>query len=184
MRAGPDLIYWIIGMQRNADSNIVLIGMPGSGKSTAGIILAKKMSMAFVDTDVLIQTSVGKLLQNIVDEKGYDQLRKIEESLLLDLCLKDHVIATGGSAVYSDAAMTHLKSDGVIVFLDADLATLETRVGDFSNRGLAKRPDQSFAQLYDERQSLYRQYADITIYCPDISQEEVCNLIIEELMLP
>jgi shikimate kinase len=162
-------------------SNIVLIGMPGSGKSTAGIILAKKLAMSFVDTDVYIQTSVGQSLQNIVDDQGYEGLRKIEESLLLELCVINHVIATGGSAVYSDAAMAHLKTDGLAVFLDADLATLENRVGDFSNRGLAKRPDQSFAQLYDERQALYKQYADIKVNCAGISQEDVCDLIIRKI---
>ena len=161
-------------------SNIVLIGMPGSGKSTAGVILAKKMSMAFVDTDVLIQVSEQRTLQQIVDTQGHKALRRIEEALLLKLEVRNHVIATGGSAVYSDAAMAHLKSAGWVVFLDADLATLQQRVGDFSARGLAKRPDQSFSQLFDERLALYQKHADITVCCAGMAQETVCDRIISQ----
>lgn len=162
-------------------SNIVLIGMPGSGKSTAGVILAKKTARAFVDTDVLIQTAENQTLQQIVDQKGHAELRKIEEALLLGLKIKNHVIATGGSAVYSDAAMAHLKSDGIIVFLDADLATLEQRVGDFSARGIAKRPEQSFAQLYAERLGLYQKHADMIVSCAGIAQETVGDQITARL---
>ena len=158
-------------------SNIVLIGMPGSGKSTVGVILAKKTSRGFVDTDVLIQTAQGQTLQDIVDTRGYKALRTIEEDLLLGLSVRDHVIATGGSAVYSDKAMAHLKSEGRIVFLDADLTTLEARIGNFSQRGLAKRPEQSFADLFEERRALYHKYADITIDCTRATQETVCERI-------
>ena len=161
-------------------SNLVLIGMPGSGKSTVGVILAKKISRDFVDTDVLIQMSQGRTLQDIVDTDGYAVLRKIEEDVLLELSVHNHVIATGGSAAYSDQAMAHLRSDGVLIFLDADLVTLELRVPDFSTRGLAKRPDQSFAELFDERFALYTEHADITIKCAGLTQEDVCARIIEE----
>lgn len=162
-------------------SNIVMIGMPGSGKSTIGVILAKKISHGFVDTDLLIQSSQGCKLQDIVDNDGYVALRHIEERVLLDLLVHDHVIATGGSAVYSDQAMAHLKSDGLAVFLDVELATLESRVPDFSTRGLAKRPDQSLSSLFDERCVLYKKYADITIKCGSLTQEDVCARIIAEM---
>ena len=162
-------------------SNLVLIGMSGAGKSTVGVILAKRTSRDFVDTDVLIQTSQGRTLQDIVDTDGYIVLRKIEEDALLGLCVQNHVVATGGSAAYSDQAMTHLKSDGVIILLDVDLVTLESRVSDFSTRGLAKRLDQSFAELFDERFALYTKYADITIKCAGLTQEDVCARIIEEI---
>jgi shikimate kinase len=162
-------------------SNLVLIGMPGSGKSTVGVILAKKTSRDFVDTDLLIQTSQGRNLQDIVDHDGYVALRHIEERVLLDLSVRNHVIATGGSAVYSDQAMAHLKSDGLAIFLDVDLATLESRIPDFSTRGLAKRPDQSLSELFKERFGLYARYADITIKCDKLTHEEVCARIIEEI---
>jgi len=162
-------------------SNLVLIGMPGSGKSTVGVILAKKTSRDFVDTDVLIQTSQKRTLQDIVDTDGYAVLRKIEEEALLGLFMQNHVIATGGSAVYSDQAMTRLKSDGILIFLDVDLATLESRVRDFSTRGIARRPDQSFAELFDERFALYTKHADITIKCDGMTQEQVCERLIEEV---
>ncbi len=164
-------------------SNIVLIGMPGSGKSTVGVILAKMTSRNFVDTDVIIQTSQGRSLQDIVNMEGHMALRKIEEDILLNLRCISHVIATGGSAVYSHSAMQHLKSLGVIVFLDVDLPVLEARVANFDERGLARRPDQSMADLFKERFDLYRKYADITIECGDLRQEEVCSQIITKYKL-
>lgn len=161
--------------------NLILIGMPGAGKSTVGVILAKQTSRDYVDTDVLIQTSQGRTLQDIVDREGYEGLRMIEEDILLGLSVHNHVIATGGSAVYSDPAMGHLKFSGIAIFLDVNLATLESRVQDFGTRGLAKRPGQSFSDLFEERFTLYTKYADITIKCAELSQEGVCARIIEKV---
>jgi shikimate kinase len=162
-------------------SNIVLIGMPGSGKSTIGIILAKMTSHDFVDTDVLIRTLADRSLQDIVDMESHSALRRIEEKVLLGLNCRNHVIATGGSAAYSHAAMMHLKSNGLMVFLDVDLPILESRVIDFDTRGLVKRPDQSFADLFHERFPLYMKYADVTVACSKLTQEEVCAKIIKAL---
>ncbi|MGD9506033.1 MAG: shikimate kinase [Syntrophobacteraceae bacterium] len=159
--------------------NIVLIGMPGSGKSTVGVILAKQASMAFVDTDLLIQTKEGRSLQNIVDSDGHMALRAVEERVLMKLDPRNHVIATGGSAVYSPAAMEHLKSAGVVVFLDVTLEALKSRVHDYETRGLAKRPDQTVEDLFAERAALYRKYADVTINCVGLAQEEVSEKILE-----
>jgi shikimate kinase len=145
------------------------------------VILAKKTTRDFVDTDVLIQASQGRTLQDIVDRDGYVVLRKIEEDILLNLSVQNHVIATGGSAVYSDRAMAHLKAHGVIIFLDVDLATLESRVRDFGTRGLARRPEQSFAELFDERFKLYTRHADVTIKSDGMTQEQVCERIIEKV---
>jgi shikimate kinase len=161
--------------------NIVLIGMPGSGKSTVGVILAKQTSRSFVDTDVLIQTSEGRSLQDIVDKEGHMALRQIEERVLLGLNCRNHVIATGGSAVYSHAAMEHLKSNGIIVFLAVELPTLESRIHDVGTRGLAKRPDQTIADLFAERRILYTNYADVTVDCGDRSHEEVGAKVISAL---
>lgn len=155
--------------------------MPGAGKSTVGVILAKLTSRCFIDTDVLIQTSQKRTLQNIVDSDGYALLRKIEEDTLRGLFVQNCVIATGGSAVYSDSAMYHLKSGGPVVFLDVDLPVLESRIHDFRMRGLAKRPDQDLNDLFRERFILYRKYADITIKTAGMTQEEVCIRIIDRV---
>lgn len=166
-------------MQIEDKSNMVLIGMPGAGKSTVGVILAKMTSRNFVDSDVMIQISQGRSLQDIVNTQGPLALRDIEERTLLSLTIENHVIATGGSAVYSHAAMQSLKRRGVIIFIDVDLPTLTSRIHNFATRGLARRPGQSFSDLFEERFPLYKKYADITISCKNCSQEQVCTEIIK-----
>ena len=162
-------------------SNIILIGMPGSGKSTVGVLVAKRLNKAFVDTDLLIQTETGRSLQDIVDKEGYLELRRVEEKVLLDLECRGMVIATGGSAVYSERAMGHLREDGTVVFLEVGLGTLGKRITDYGTRGLAKRPDQSLADLFEERCALYRKHADVTIDADVAGQEGVCERIIAAL---
>lgn len=159
-------------------TSLILIGMPGSGKSTIGLLLAKALAKGFVDTDVLIQLQQNKKLQDIVDQDGYLKLREIEEQVLLNAHYPNHIIATGGSAVYSDKSMQHLRHFGQIVFLDVALATLTERVKNINTRGLARKPKQSLAELYNERRLLYQQFANITINCSDKSQEQILEEII------
>lgn len=166
---------------KNHKSNIVLIGMPGSGKSTVGIILAKMISKDFVDTDLLIQLSEKRTLQDIVDSDGHMELRRIEEQVLLGVNHTNHIIATGGSAAYSEKAMLHLKENGIIVFLNADLDCLRSRIENYETRGLAKRSDQTFQELFDERHQLYVRYADLIVDCSQMSQEQVCSAIADQL---
>jgi shikimate kinase len=158
-----------------------LIGMPGSGKSTVGVVLAKQSARDFIDTDVIIQTSEGRSLQEIVDLDGFMALRRIEEETLLRISLRNHVIATGGSAVYSEAAMVHLKSQGFAVFLDTDLPILKARIHDLGTRGIAMSPSQSLDDLNKERLPLYRKYADLVVECGNLTHEEVSAKIIAEL---
>lgn len=156
-------------------SNVVLIGMPGSGKSTVGVLLAKRLGLGFIDTDLLIQEEAGRTLQDIVDGDGYQALRRIEEQVLLRLDVRRQVISTGGSAVYSEPAMTHLKSGGLVVFLDIPLDVVVARIGDYSARGISRRPDQSLEQLFSERFGLYSRSADVAIGCVGKNQEQVCD---------
>ncbi len=158
-----------------------MIGMPGAGKSTVGVILAKHLSFEFVDTDILIQTVHARHLQDIVDNDGYLALRKIEEEALCELNYRHHIVATGGSAVYSHAAMEHLQQTSYIIFLDVELATLKKRINNYETRGLAKHPDQTFQELFAERMQLYRRYADLTIKSDDLSQEKVAKAITREM---
>jgi len=111
--------------------------MPGSGKSTVGVLLAKQLGLGFIDTDLLIQEEAGRTLQDIVDGDGYQALRRIEEQVLLRLDVRRQVISTGGSAVYSEPAMSHLKADGLVAFLDIPLEVVIARIGDYSARGIS-----------------------------------------------
>jgi shikimate kinase len=162
-------------------NNIVLIGMPGAGKSTNGLLLAKALGKDFLDTDVLIQVREGKTLQQIMDNTDYMMLRKIEESVLISIGIQNSVIATGGSAVYSAAGMAHLAENSTIVYLNTPLQILRERIHDYETRGIACHPDQSFDDLFTERTELYRRYANTTIDCDQYSPEEVVGSIIKGL---
>ena len=164
-------------------SNIILIGMPGSGKSTVGVILAKLLTKRYLDTDILLQNVEKRSLQDIVDKEGHMMLRKIEQRVLLSINCRNHIIATGGSAAYSESAMMHLKKNGIIVFLHADLQALDQRIHNYQTRGLAKRPDQSFQELFEERLILYEKYADITVESSTLTQDEVCDAIVDRLWI-
>lgn len=162
---------------RRQDS-VILIGMPGAGKSTIGILLAKMMAKDFIDTDLLIQLKQKKTLNDILHEQGYLALRQIEEMALLDSNFSNHVIATGGSAVYSDQGMMHLATFGPIIYLSVEQKELEKRIQNMDTRGIARAPSQSFGDVFNERKSLYERWADVTIHARDKSQEQLVDEII------
>ena len=164
-----------------AHKSIVLIGMPGAGKSTIGILLAKELGLDFIDTDISIQVRWGETLQQITDESGYMVLRDYEEQVLLSENIDHKVVATGGSAVYSDAGMARLKASATVIFLDVSLPALQQRVTNFDTRGIARRPEQSFDDLFAERSLLYQRYADIRIDCSNLGVNEALQAVLETL---
>lgn len=157
--------------------NIVLIGMPGSGKSTVGVILAKAANMSFIDTDLLIQQKTGELLQTTIDSKGIDEFLKIENEVLSSLVCENAVIATGGSAIYSEEGMKHLKENAMVVFLDVPLDELLERVTNMKTRGIVIGKGSSFESVFESRAPLYRKYADFTVDCKGMHIEETVNII-------
>lgn len=162
-------------------SNIVLIGMPGAGKSTVGVVLAKAMRKPFIDTDLLIQQKHGMYLQEIIDKYGIGKFLEMEEKVLVELKVKDHVIATGGSVIYSNSALNHLKKDSILIYLKLRFDELEERLKDFKSRGIAKEKDKTLVDLYNERIPLYEKHADTTIICSSKSIEDIVFEIKEEV---
>lgn len=143
--------------------NIVLIGMPGVGKSTLGVVLAKELGFEFVDADLLIQKREKKLLKDIIAEKGVEGFLAIENDVNASIEAENTVISTGGSVIYGAEAMEHLKKIGTVVYLKLDYATLDSRLGSLKGRGVVLKKGQNLLDLYNERTPLYEKYADITI---------------------
>lgn len=158
-------------------TNIVLIGMPGAGKSSVGVLLAKVLGMSFVDTDLLIQEKTGLLLQEIIDQQGVEQFLEIEKAVLLQLEQENCVIATGGSAVYSKAAMIHLKKSGRLLYLKLSYEEIAQRINNMSSRGIAMGKGQTLIDLYQERVVLYEKYADIIVDCSGMPIEDLVGKI-------
>ncbi len=145
------------------DGNLILIGMPGAGKSTVGVLLAKRLGYDFIDSDVLIQLQEGDVLQEILDRRGYLALRAVEQDVLLSLQITRTVLATGGSAVYSERGMNQLASNGTVIYLQAPLDVIVERVCDFGRRGVAHSPGQDLADVFHERTPRYERFAEITV---------------------
>lgn len=162
-------------------SNITLIGMPGAGKSTLGILLAKALAKDFVDTDVLFQQREGCTLQAYQQRHGLAAFQQSEAELLKHLQLSDTVIATGGSAVYSREAMEHLRDHSRIVFIDVPYHVLTGRIHNMESRGIVQKPGQDFATLFQERWSLYEAAADVRLDAGEHSQDAVLMLLLDAL---
>ncbi len=165
-------------------NNIVLIGMPGAGKSTVGVVLAKKLGYAFVDADLVLQEREGRLLHEIIEERGTERFRAAEEAANLSIETDRTVIATGGSAVYGGRAMAHFQKLGTVVYLRLSCEAIADRLGDLNERGVTMREGQGIRELYEERVPLYEKYADIAVDCEDLSIREVVERIAEKCGKP
>lgn len=161
--------------------NLILIGMPGAGKSTIGVLLAKRLGTAFLDTDIRIQTGEGRFLQDLISRHGIRGFREIEERYLLGVPSDCGVVATGGSVVYSEKAMAHLKSLGPVIYLQIGLEPLKARLGNLSERGVLMMPGQTIDMLYEERRSLYQKYADSVVSTAGMTPDQVVGLILNLL---
>ncbi|MBQ4057455.1 MAG: shikimate kinase [Lachnospiraceae bacterium] len=164
-------------------NNIVLIGMPSCGKSTIGVVLAKAIGYRFVDSDLIIQERTGKLLSEIIEEKGIDAFNQIENDVNASLAYNKAVIATGGSAIYGERAMEHLRSIGTIVYIELPLESLKERIGDLNARGVSIKNGQTFDELFEERRPLYEKYADVTIHAEGLSIREMVYKLKDELVI-
>ena len=151
-------------------NNIVLIGMPGVGKSSAGVVLAKVLGYEFVDSDLVIQKEENRLLKDIIAEDGLDEFIRIENRVNSNLNVNNCVIATGGSVIYGKEAMEHLSEIGVIVYLRATFDTIDSRLGNLEGRGVAIKRNQTLFDLYQERTILYEKYADVVV---DLDNQDI-----------
>ncbi|QOV19446.1 shikimate kinase [Blautia liquoris] len=159
--------------------NIVLIGMPGVGKSTVGVILAKELGYNFVDSDLIIQTNEKRLLSEIIEQEGIDGFLKIENQVNASLCVQKAVIATGGSVVYGYEAMEHLKKIGNIIYLKLSYQELEKRLDNLEGRGVVVKSGQTLRNIYDERTPIYEKYANHIIDEENLDIEKTLQKIVE-----
>jgi len=161
--------------------NIILIGMSGAGKSTLGVLLAKALNYDFVDTDLLIQQQEGRLLQEIIQEKGIDYFKKIEEDVISHIHLQQTIIATGGSVVYATEGMRHLKRIGKVIYIAVDFQEIQKRIQNIHTRGIIMEEHQSLQDVYNERIKLYENYADVIVNIKEQTIEETVSLLVELL---
>lgn len=161
------------------NNNIILIGMPGAGKSTIGVVLAKKLGYEFIDSDIVIQNKYKKILQELINEHGIDGFEKIENDVNKNLNTKNSVIATGGSAIYGKEAMEHFDSIGTVIYLNLPYEEIEQRLGNLEERGVTIKKGQTLKDLYNERTPLYKKYANVIIDC----QGKTIREIVEEIFV-
>ena len=161
--------------------NIVLIGMPGAGKSTCGVLLAKMMNMDYLDVDILIQHREGMLLQEIINQKGDKAFAKAEEDALLSVDCDNTVIATGGSAVYSEPGMANLKKNGICVYLSITPETMVSRIHNLESRGILFKPGETLLDMFAYRVPFYEKYADIIVDANEGDIEDTVETIIASI---
>lgn len=166
---------------KNKKENIVLIGMPGVGKSTIGVVLAKILGYQFIDADLVIQEKTGRLLKDIIAEEGIEEFIKIENEVNASIDTKKAVIATGGSVVYGKEAMKHLSEIGTVVYLQLELSALSRRLGSLKKRGVVLKKGQTLKDLYEERIPLYEKYADIIVNEHHCTIQKTVGKIIKKL---
>ena len=165
----------------NIVQNIILIGMPGCGKSTVGVVLAKAANLDFIDSDLVIQKQMGAKLSELLDAHGDEGFRAIENRINTELAADNSVIATGGSVIYGEDAMRHLKDIGTMVYLKLSYEAIEDRLGDLHARGVTIQPGWSLRDLYNERVPLYEKWADLTVDCEDMKLREVVQYIMDHV---
>lgn len=159
--------------------NITLIGMPGAGKSTVGILLAKSALMDFIDTDLIIQRKHGMSLCELIAKHGEEEFKKTENDIISELCCENTVIATGGSAVYGEDGMKHLREISTVVYLKVPLSSLKHRLRNIKTRGVVMKHRESIEQLFQRREPLYEKYAHLTVDCSALSAEKCVDAIID-----
>lgn len=161
--------------------NYVLIGMPTSGKSTVGVMLAKEICCDFLDTDILLQRQQKKMIQKILDEDGLEAFYAVEETALLSVDVEETVISTGGSAVYSQSGMEHICKNATVIYLELPLEEVYQRIENLHSRGIAGLSHKHFAKIYLERKALYEKYADITIDASGLNKDQVLKKILKAI---
>ena len=158
--------------------NVILIGMPGAGKSTIGVVLAKTLGMNFVDSDLVVRNIENRLLQNIINEEGMDYFLECEEQAVLSIEGNRMVVATGGSVIYRKAAMEHLRALGRVIYLDVSYTEIERRVNNITTRGIAIRHGATLKDVYKERAAYYNDYMDVAMGCEGETVEKVVDAIV------
>lgn len=161
--------------------NVILIGMPGCGKSTVGVLLAKSLLCDFVDTDLTIQNKYKMSLCEIIEKDGLEGFKNKEDTVLTEVCCQNSVIATGGSAVYCEKGMQNLKALGKVIYLKLSPEEIKNRIKNITTRGIAMKKGTTIEELYEERSALYEKYADYIIDCQNTTAEECVNKIVEAI---
>lgn len=164
--------------------NVILIGMPGAGKSTIGVVLAKTLGMNFVDTDLVIQNKENSLLQKMINEEGMEHFLDCEEQAVLTIEGDRMVVATGGSVIYREGAMAHLRTLGRLVYLDVSYMEIERRVNNITTRGIAIRDGATLKDVYEERAAYYNRYLDVAIACDGETVENIVDAIVAYTKAP